>query len=441
MTSAVANEAEQGEPPTGFADVLRIRAFVVLYAAEMQSIAGDQLARVALSVLVFDETGSALATAATYAATLLPAILGGLFLSRIGDRVPRRAVMVGCEVLRAACFAAMASSAIPIGGVIALVVLAVFVGPAFSAAEVSYLAVRLDGEQFRVATALRLMSSQAAQVGGFALGGILVAALDPRGALLVDAATYVVSAVLIGVFLRSAARVKASESPDPTDAGPAKPAAHLDDHRFGGLWADRRLRALVTLSTLAGFFVVPEGLAVPFGSSVGASTGEIGFLLASGALGGALGAGLLVQFVRPQQRERVANWMAVGCGLPLVVSGLVPHWPLALVCWLMSGLLAAYIIEVMTIVVQSIPDAHRSHLIGVVGALLTSAQGLGLVIFGALTQVVSPAHAIALAGLLGSTAALLLVFGPLRRRPDYLASHRRDSPKPDPSQSPVAHLH
>ncbi|MDT4928045.1 MAG: hypothetical protein QOF92_912, partial [Pseudonocardiales bacterium] len=63
MTSAVANEAEQGEPPTGFADVLRIRAFVVLYAAEMQSIAGDQLARVALSVLVFDETGSALATA------------------------------------------------------------------------------------------------------------------------------------------------------------------------------------------------------------------------------------------------------------------------------------------------------------------------------------------------------------------------------------------
>jgi MFS family permease len=107
----------------------------------------------------------------------------------------------------------------------------------------------------------------------------------------------------------------------------------------------------------------------------------------------------------------------------------------------MSGLLAAYIIEVMTIVVQSIPDAHRSHLIGVVGALLTSAQGLGLVIFGALTQMVSPAHAIALAGLLGSTAALLLVFGPLRRRPDYLASHRRDSPKPDPSQSPVAHLH
>ncbi|MDT4903792.1 MAG: hypothetical protein QOH52_1808, partial [Pseudonocardiales bacterium] len=117
----------------------------------------------------------------------------------------------------------------------------------------------------------------------------------------------------------------------------------------------------------------------------------------------------------------------------------VPHWPLALVCWLMSGLLAAYIIEVMTIVVQSIPDAHRSHLIGIVGALLTSAQGLGLVIFGALTQVVSPAHAIALAGLLGSGCALVLVLGPLRRRPDYRATHRRNAPATDAAQPSVEH--
>jgi MFS family permease len=442
MGSAATKDAEEGIAPIGFADVLRIRAFAVLYAAEMQSIAGDQLARVALSVLVFDETGSALATAATYAATLLPAIFGGVLLSRIGDRLPRRAVMVGCDVLRAACFAAMASSAIPIGWVIALLVLAVFVGPAFSASEVSYLAVRLESEQFRVATALRLMTSQAAQVGGFALGGVLVAALDPHGALLVDAATYAVSAVLIGVFLGGAGNATGSESPDPASAGSARPAAHLDAGRFDGLWGDRRVRALVALSTLAGFFVVPEGLAVPFGSSVGASTRVIGLLLAAGALGGALGAALLVRFVRPDHRERVANWMAVGCGLPLVLSGLVPHWPLALACWLMSGLLAAYIIEVMTIVVQTIPDAHRSHLVGIVGALLTSAQGLGLVLFGALTQVVSPAHAIALAGLAGCGCALLLVLGPLRRRPDYPASHRRDSRGPEgPDASAMAHLH
>lgn len=428
MGATGANGAEMAEPPIGFVEVLRVRAFAVLYGAEMQSIAGDQLARVALSVLVFDETGSGLATAATYAATLLPAIFGGLVLGRIGDHLPRRAVMIGCDLLRAGCFAAMAVQTVPLGFVIVLLVMAVFVGPAFAAAEVSYLAARLGREQFRVATALRLMTSQAAQVGGFAIGGLLVAAFSPRGALLVDAGTYALSAVLIGAVLCSAPA--ASPSTDDTPAGPVV-VADSDPHAFGGLWGDRRLRALVVLSALAGFFVVPEGLAVPFGSSVGASTRAIGFLLASGAFGGALGAALLVRFVPPARRLFVARWMAVGCGLPLTVTGLAPHWPLAIGCWLLSGLLAAYIIEATTVVVQAIPDAHRSHLLGIVGAVLTGAQGVGLLVFGLATQVMSPARSIGSAGLIGSGCALLLVLGPLRPHSDYRAAHRARPARPE----------
>ena len=67
--------------------------------AGAQSQIGDQLASVALSVLVFDRTGSGLATAATYALTFLPAVVGGIVLTGLADRYPRRTLIVACDAL------------------------------------------------------------------------------------------------------------------------------------------------------------------------------------------------------------------------------------------------------------------------------------------------------------------------------------------------------
>ena len=72
-----------------FVDLLRIRVFAILYGAQLLSTIGDQLARVALAVLVFDSTGSSAITALTYATTFLPAVCGGIVLARIGDRLSR----------------------------------------------------------------------------------------------------------------------------------------------------------------------------------------------------------------------------------------------------------------------------------------------------------------------------------------------------------------
>lgn len=401
-----------------FSDVLRIRVFLLLYAAETQSIVGDQLARVALSVLVFEETGSAPATAATYAATLLPAVLGGIFLSRLGDRYPRRGVMIGCDLLRALCFGVMAIPAVPLPAVVVLVVVSVTFGPVFSAAEVSYLSVRLTPENFRSANALRMISIQAAVVAGFVFGGLVVALVNPRTALSIDAATFLLSALLVSTIRgpRLGTRVDLPGSGSESAGNPASTA------EFRGLRKDRRLRTLVAITLLAGFFVVPEGLAVPFGASVGASKLQVGMLLGAGAFGGAIGATLLVKTVASDRRSAVASWMAVMCGVPLAVSVVKPSWQLAALCWFASGLLAAYIVETSTIIVQAIPDSHRSHLVGIVSALLLGAQGLGLVAFGALAQVTSASAAIACAGGVGSMLAAVLVVGPLR------ASSRESQP-------------
>ena len=81
-----------------FRDVFGVREFRALWGAAVLSLVGDQIAIVALTWLVFERTDSPLLSAATYAISFLPWIIGGPLLSGLADRLPRRDVMVACDV-------------------------------------------------------------------------------------------------------------------------------------------------------------------------------------------------------------------------------------------------------------------------------------------------------------------------------------------------------
>src|SRR5437868_595361 len=101
--------------PTKLGAVLGVKEFRALWAAEVLSVCGDQLARVALSVLVFSRTGSATLTGLTYALTFVPALVGGWWLSWVADRMPRRTVLVVADLVRAVLAAVMAVPGLPLG--------------------------------------------------------------------------------------------------------------------------------------------------------------------------------------------------------------------------------------------------------------------------------------------------------------------------------------
>src|SRR6266496_1976599 len=117
--------ADQGgpsSPPTGaaqatFGEVFAVGEFRALWLAQVLSVAGDQLARVALTLLVFDRTGSPLLAAVTFAASVVPTFVGGITLSGLADRWPRRRVMIACDLSRALLVATMALPGMPVGGV------------------------------------------------------------------------------------------------------------------------------------------------------------------------------------------------------------------------------------------------------------------------------------------------------------------------------------
>ncbi|MGI5129449.1 MFS transporter [Pseudonocardia sp. CA-107938] len=397
-----------------FAPVLRNGEFRALWTAEFGSLVGDQLARVAVAVLVFQRTSSATAATATYALSIVPSVLGGVLLSWTADRYPRRTVMVVADLVRALLVAVMAVPGLPVPLIATLLVLVVVLRAPHTAAQGAVLP-QVLGESYEQGLVLRQISSQIAQVGGFAVGGLAVALLQPAGALLIDVATFVVSAVL--VRFGTAARAR----PD----GHRRPAAvRAVTYVLAGaraIAADPARRTLVLMATICGSYVVPEAIAVPYAAQVGAGPTEVGLLMAAGPLGGVVGAWAFVRFVPLAARERQVGVVAVLAAVPMLPVLAAPPVPLALGCWAVSGAFAtAYLLQGQASFVRRTPDAERGQALGVASSAMIASQGIAIVLAGILADAATPAVAVAVAGALGFVAAAVVAVVWHRTRDDVV---------------------
>ena len=382
----------------GLTHVLGLPEFRVVFTADVASVAGDQLARVALAVLVYDRTGSAGWAAGTYALTFLPALLGGVLLGWTADRFRRRTVVVVTDLLRAAVLGVMALPGLPLPALWALLAGAVLLGAPHTAA-LGALMPEILGDRYEQGLALRQIASQTAQLAGFALGGVVVAAIGSPLALLVDAATFLLSALLLRWGL--AARPRAGAAAD-------GPGSGVRDVLRGvtAIATDPGRRALVALAWTVGAFVVPEGLAVPYAAQIGASPAVAGLLMAAGPLGSIAGAWAFTRFVAFARRERTVGLLAVWAGLPLVAVVAEPGPVPAMLLWAASGACtAAYLLQTQASFVRATPDAARGAAIGVAASGGVASQGVAVAAGGLLADVLSSAAAIAVCGGTGSAVA------------------------------------
>ena len=205
MTDRICDETDPRPQDSGPGNLIRHSEFRALWTAYAQSVLGDQLARVALALLVFDRTDSPAWTAATYALTTLPALLSGVLLSGLADRFPRRTVMISCDLIRALLVALMALRGTPLPLLAALLVLAQLAEAPFGAAQGALLPTVLGERMYERGQRVMLITHQAGQLVGFAGGGVLVALLGTHNSLAVDAVTFLLSAVLIRTGVRSRA--------------------------------------------------------------------------------------------------------------------------------------------------------------------------------------------------------------------------------------------
>lgn len=404
----------ESRKPT-FREVFGVSEFRALWLAQLLSVAGDQLARVAMTVLVFDRTHSALWTALTYAVTFLPWVIGGLALSGLADRLPRRQVMVFCDVARVVlvCLMALVSlKAPPVAALwimVALLFVVTLLDSPFKSARSATLPDVLPGERYVLGLAVTQTTIQVGMASGFALGGVVVAALGVTTALLVDAATFAVSAGLAQIWVRQRPAA-ASESVGKT--------SQLKDIAAGVrlVFGDRTLRTLILLGWLVAFYVVPTGLAAPYAAGLHSSLPiaiSTGLIFAAGPFGTAVGAVLFGRMVPPESRQRWMGPLAVtACGLLLFCAlqlGLIG----TLLVIAASGACASYQLAANAAFVSAVPPERRGQAFGLANGGMQVSQGVWIILAGAIVSsgAITPAHAVAISGGLGAILAAALARG------------------------------
>ena len=379
--------------------VFAIREFRALWWAQVVSYLGDQIAQVAIAVLVYTKTGSPELTALAYALTYLPPILAAPLLAGLMDPFPRRQVMITLDLVRGGLVELMALPSVPLAGTCALLCLTVLLGSPFSAARSAMLPQILPRERLAVGSALGNMTFQTSQVAGFLAGGILVAALGAYRSLALDALSFCLSAALITGWVRP--RPYSGEEP-------ARPLLHTLTRDVALIFQRPAARTLVLFGWLAGFAVVPEGLAVPYAHTLGGGPLTVGLLMCAMPTGTVAGILVIGRLSRPDERLKMIGALAMLSCAPLVVSLLRPPLPLLLLLFVLAGAGGTYQLAAARAFVQAMPNGQRGRAFGVAQSGLLTAQGLGILIAGAAARWISPAAVVAIAGALGVTAAAVL---------------------------------
>ena len=384
-----------------YREVFAVREFRILWSSVILSTAGDRLALVALTLLVFDRTHSPLLTAAVYAVGYVPWVIGGLFLAELADRYPRRSVMVVCDASRAVLVAVMVVPHVPLGALVALLFAATMFAPPFDSAKASITPDILHGERYVLGTAVLQTTLLTGEVLGAVGGGVAVAFIGVPRSLAIDSATFVLSGLLVRLGLR--ARPPAAR---PESARPSAVARMRDGFRL--VFGDQALSTLLLFGWLIVFYTVPAGIAAPYVARIGGGPIATGAVIASTALGTMLALPPFTRFVRPRQRVNVMGPLAVlTCGT-LILTGLRPGLAVSLVIFVVSAAFGVYQVAANTAFVVRVPAQRRAQAFGIANMGVVVGQGAAYVAAGAVAEVVAPATVIAVAGGLGAVAAFVL---------------------------------
>jgi MFS family permease len=394
-------------------DALRADEFRALWAAETISVAGDQLARVALALLVFDRTSSAMLSGLTYALTFVPMFLGGMLLSGVADRFPRRTVIIATDLVRAGLAASMAIPGLPLGVLWALVGFLTFASGPYKAAQLALLAQILEGDRYTAGAGLRQISTQLAQVVGFTLGGVMVVAFSPQGALLLNACTFLLSVALVSAWVRQ----RPASKPNRAAAEPMQ----------AGQQISRSLVPVFVLAGMVGLWVVPEGLAAPYAEALGAAAFTVGLLMAADPVGSVVGGWLATRRV-PAPTLNSLLLPAVLAGVPLAMCVLAPGVWTSAVLWALSGTASTvYLVRLLAYLAKVVPDHRRGMVMGRVSTCLQTSQGLAILAGGALAEVTGPFVAVAAAGGVSVLSVSLTALTWGRARPNGKGERPDDS--------------
>jgi MFS family permease len=375
-------------------------AFRALTLAALASGLGTWLAVIALTVDVFDRTHSPTWVSALLIADFLPTVVIGLTAGPLIDRLSRRRLMLGADLVRVAVFATLPFANSP-GQIVGLAAVAGVAGGVFRPAVFAGLPnlVR-DTELADANSLLRVIETITITVGTL-LGGVVAAASGPDVAYWLNAVSFGLSFVLLlGI---SAGKLQSA---------PSKSRGHLRD-LVEGFRIVRTSRPLLAVFVVWNLVLFPNGaanVAEVALAKVSFDAGSLGFglLWTATGIGQAVGALLAATWLEKRGLRFVypgAVWlMAFG----LLMAAASPTVWVALWCVGLGGAgnAAAHVYNVL-LVQRGAPDRVRGRAFTVIMSATFAAFGLGMIVGGAITAAVGARWVYAGAGVLTAVAAIV----------------------------------
>ena len=395
--------------------ILRNRDFGLLWLAGLISFAGDFALVVALPLHIYRLTGSTLATAGAFAASILPRVVLGSIAGVFVDRWDRKRTMVAADLARAIVLLPLLVAPDRLLLLYAVAAVQGTIGLFFAPAESALLPTLVGEEQLVAANAIAALNLSLSMLIGPALGALLYARTGIAGAASFDAVSYVGSALLIGLIAADARPVRRSAA----DINGSPWARMVADWRagLGVVRRDRTLRVLFAASSLnsaaEGVFLT-LGLAPLVLDVLGGTPAQVGWLGAAQAVGGLI-AGVAVVRVGQRLSKRwlfggglaglgLADFGAFNArriadpGLPAV--GVAMGWmTLAGFPAVASGAGSQASVQAQT------ADAYRGRVFGALSAVRGVAMLIGLGVGGVLGD------AIGIVPVLSASAAVRILGG------------------------------
>jgi predicted MFS family arabinose efflux permease len=370
--------------------------------------------RVALVVHVYRITGSTLATGMMTVVSMTPALLAGPVAGVCVDRWDRRRTMIVADLL-------LMGAVLPLGlardaGMMWLVYTVAFgqsvVARFFAPAEQALLPALVPSEHLAPANALSALNMNLARLIGPVLGGA-IAGLSGIGAVaVIDAATFAVSALMIGRIRVPVRAVPAA----PHDA--IAPAALWREWR-DGLVVVRRDRSLSLVMIATAITGVGEGVmsalfVVFLARALGGGAPELGLLNGGQAAGGLIGGLVIGRLARRLSPMRLVWLGAAGLGaIDLAIfnyPALAPvFWPALVLFVIVGGPAAALVTGLLTILQTGAQDDFRGRVFSVYSTIAALATLTGATLAGLLGDRVGVVRLINVQGF-GYLTAGALVF-------------------------------
>ena len=409
------------EAPPTYQEALAVRPFRLLWVGQAVSYFGDTMNTAGLAIMLFVLTGSASMVALGLIAKAVPTILFGLIAGPLVDRVNRQRLMILSDLARA-----FLTISIPffgftwLPGVFIAVFLIASASAFFNPAKQALLPNLVPNRLLVRANGLVSSSEKTAELLGFSLAGLIVAAASWVPLFVIDAGTYLFSAISLLGVPDFAIRTKGKSLRLAGDV--------VDGLRF--VLRNAVLRSSMTLTLVVAVFfgMTTTILVVMAYGPLNGGPSAYGFIEAAIGAGAIIGALIAAEVVSRVRAGTLLLLGVAGVGLANVLVGFSRNLTLTIIFLLLGGILnMIYYVPLISITQRESPDFIRGRVMATRFLLVQGGYLGGMAIAGPLSDRLGAPLVFVIGGLFLIVAATLgVAFRSLR------TATLRDHPAPAP---------